>query len=178
MPHSMAPHAVSSLSHVHPHLRQACNAIGVSCALINLKAKEQCPEVFRHIELLRLSLSELREKFETIMAAEGLTFTDIESVNPAFYFTAEFPDDYCSIRDVEIRSAAGKKYRYVVDYMGNTRIDRAHSCGALCTPVIRTVERKRFHPKVSSCFRDLHAYSGLSSFTGFVFLCWDQPAKR
>ena len=119
--HSIAHHAVSSLSYVHPHLRQACKAIGVPCALINLKAKEPCPKVFGHIELLRLSLAALREKFESILAAEGFTLADIESVDLTFYFTAEFPDDYCSICDAEIISAAGKKYRYVVDYMGNTR---------------------------------------------------------
>jgi hypothetical protein len=119
--HSIAHHAVSSLSYVHPHLRRACNAIGVPCARINLKAIEPCPEVFRHIEPLRLSLSALREKFESILTAEGFTFADIESVDLTFYFTAEFPDDYCSICDAEILSAAGRTYRYVVDHMGDTR---------------------------------------------------------
>jgi hypothetical protein len=112
---------VSSLSYVHPHLRQACRVIGMPCARINLKAKNPCPEAFKYIEPLRLSLSALREKFESILTAEGFTFADIESVDLTFYFTAEFPDDYCSICDAEVVSTAGKNYRYVVDYMGNRR---------------------------------------------------------
>jgi len=119
--HSIAHHAASGLSFVHPHLRRACRAIGVACAVINLKAKEPCPEVFEYIEPLRLSLSSLRERFESILAAEGFTPADIESADLMFYFTAESPGDYCSICDAVIVSVAGKKYRYVVDYLGNMR---------------------------------------------------------
>lgn len=119
--HSIAHHAVSALSYLHPHLRQACNTIGVPCARVSLKEKNPCPEVFRHIEPLQLSILALREKFESILMSEGFTLAEIDSVDLTFYFTPEFPDDYCSICDSEIVSVTGKKYRYVVDYMGITR---------------------------------------------------------
>ncbi len=119
--HSIAHHATSGCSFVHPHLRRACKAIGVACVMVDLKAKEPCPEVFRHIKPLRLSLLSLRERFESILAAEGFTPADVRSADLMFYFTAESPGDYCSICDAEIVSAAGQKYRYVVDYLGNTR---------------------------------------------------------
>ncbi len=119
--HSIAHHAVSALSYIHPHLRQACNSSRMSCALIDLNTNEPCPDVFKHIEPLQLSLSALRKKFITILTAEGFNLSDIKSIYLMFYFTDEFPDDYCSICDAEIMSVNGKKYLYVVDYMGNTR---------------------------------------------------------
>jgi hypothetical protein len=91
------------------------------CALIDLKAKDPCPEVFRGNEPLRLSLGSLQEKFQSILTAEGFTLNDIEAVNLFFYFTSEFPDDYCSICEAEVVSVAGKEYRSVVDCIGATR---------------------------------------------------------
>jgi hypothetical protein len=119
--HSIAHHAVSALSYVHPHLRRACDAIGLPCAHIDLKAEDPCPEVFQGNEPLRLSLGALKGKFQHIVTAEGFTPNDIEAVNLFFYFTPEFPDDYCSICEAEVVSASGKAYRSVVDYYGATR---------------------------------------------------------
>lgn len=119
--HSIAHHAVSGLSYVHPHLRQACRAIGAPCVRVELKLEDPCPEVFLKNEPLHLSLLALRQKFKDILVAEGFTFDDIESVNLTFHFTAEFPDDYSSLCDAKVVSRDGTEYRYVVDYFGKTR---------------------------------------------------------
>ena len=116
-----AHHAVSGLSNIHPHLRQACDSLGVLCAKINLKEKEPCPGVFRHIEPLRLSLNTLRRKCESILETEGFTVAEIKTIELTFYFPSEFEDDYRSICESEIVSETGHTYRYVVDILGNAR---------------------------------------------------------
>ena len=91
--HSIAHHAVSGLSYVHPHLRRACRAIGVLCVRVNLKSEDPCPEVFLQDGPLHFSLLALRQKFQNILVAEGFTPDDIGSVDLTFYFPPEFPDE-------------------------------------------------------------------------------------
>ncbi len=89
---------------------------------IDLKAEDPCPEAFRDIEPLHLSLVALRKKFEDILKAEGFTFSDVEAVDLTFHFCDEFPDDYCSICDARVVALGGRKFRHIVDYLGNTRV--------------------------------------------------------
>ena len=77
--HSIAHHAVSGLSHIHPHVLLACRAGGVSQMAVSLLEPEPCPESFRSIEPLRLSLRGLRARFGEILAAEGFSAADLSA---------------------------------------------------------------------------------------------------
>jgi hypothetical protein len=44
--HNIAHHAVSGLSYVHPHLRQACKGIGIDTITIDLLREQPCPDRF------------------------------------------------------------------------------------------------------------------------------------
>jgi hypothetical protein len=96
--HNIAHHAVSGLSYVHPHLRRACRNVGLSSIIIDLGQNDPCPEQFKTIEPLRLSLHTLKEKFQEILFAEGFKLDDVKRIVLLFDFTDEFPDDYCSNR--------------------------------------------------------------------------------
>lgn len=92
--HSIAHHAVSGLSYIHPHLAQACNNAGLVSIVIDLKQEEPCPDAFVRIKPLRLAVQAMRNRFEEILASEGFAPTDLLAATLRF----EFPDkmDYCS----------------------------------------------------------------------------------
>ena len=118
--HSIAHHAASGLSFVHPHLRRACREAGLDSLMISLISDDPCPEGFRHIEPLRLSLRSLRARFEEILQAEGFSMADIKVIDLDFQFRQAFPDDYCSLCHARLVDRSGKVFSYVVDYLGQT----------------------------------------------------------
>jgi hypothetical protein len=118
--HSIAHHAVSSLSYVHPHLRQACKAIGIDTITIDLMQDQPCPDRFLNIEPLRLSLKALQGKFKEILTSEGFTTNEIMTIELRFEFTEEFPDDYCSNCYARLISKNGRVFERAVNYMGQT----------------------------------------------------------
>jgi hypothetical protein len=118
--HSIAHHAVSGLSYVHPHLRQACKAIGIDTITIDLMREQPCPDRFLNIEPLRMSLKALQDKFEEILTSEGFTKNEIGEINLKFEFTEEFLDDYCSNCYARLVSKNGKVFERAVNYMGKT----------------------------------------------------------
>lgn len=118
--HSIAHHAVSGLSYVHPHLRRACNAAGLVSVAIDLGIEEPCPVQFQTIESLRHSLRVLREKFIEILRSEGFGEKDVKEIKLHFEFTREFPDDYCSNCHAYLVSQSGKEFWYAVNYLGDT----------------------------------------------------------
>ena len=118
--HSIAHHSVSGVSFVHPHVLAACRAAGLDHMSVNLIDTEPCPERFRDIEPLRLSLAGLKTKLEAILSAEGFSMADLSSAR--LTFTPAFNDsDYCSVCRATLTSAAGRTYEHVVDYLGATR---------------------------------------------------------
>ena len=68
---SIAHHAVSALSFVHPHLGQACEAEGLDSIEIFVCEDEPCPKIFMNIEPLRLALNKLKETFYGLVVTEG-----------------------------------------------------------------------------------------------------------
>jgi len=118
--HSIAHHAVSGLSYVHPHLRQACKTVGINMVTIDLMREQPCPDQFLSIDPLRLSLKALQEKFKEILKAEGFTIDEIEAIELRFEFTEEFPDDYCNNCYARLVSRSGKVYEHAVNYIGET----------------------------------------------------------
>ena len=119
--HSIAHHAVSGLSFVHPHVLMACRGAGLDRMCVNLLDPEPCPERFRDIEPLRLSLGALRSKLEGILAAEGFSLGDLSSAQLTFAPASQDCDDYSSVCHAVLTSTTGRTYEHIVDSMGTTR---------------------------------------------------------
>jgi hypothetical protein len=118
--HSIAHHAVSSLSYVHPHLRQAASKLSEALVIVDLLADEPCPKRYLSIEPVRLSLNVLKSRFCEILQSEGFEYSDLVFAGVMFEFTAEFPDDYCSNCHALLISKNEREYRSSVNYMGET----------------------------------------------------------
>jgi hypothetical protein len=115
--HSIAHHAVSSLSYVHPHVLRACRSAGIGNMQINLLVADPCPPQFVEIEPLRLSLKGLREKFETNLAAEGFSVSDLSLAT--LCFTPEpGKDDYCTVCHATLQSKDQDPVEYIVNCLG------------------------------------------------------------
>ena len=119
--HSIAHHAVSGLSFVHPHVLAACRGAGLDQMSVDLLDPEPCPERFRGTEPLRLSLRALRGKLDEILVAEGFSLGDLSSAQLTFAPASQGCDDYCSICHAVLTSATGHTYEHIVDYLGTTR---------------------------------------------------------
>lgn len=116
---SIAHHAVSGLSFVHPHLGQACESSGFDSIDIYVSETEPCPKEFLHIEPLRLALNTLKETFYGLVIAEGFEPKDIESTKLVFEFEHGQLDHYCSVCTATLVSAS-KAYQSKVNFLGNT----------------------------------------------------------
>lgn len=119
--HSVAHHAVSGLSYIHPHVLATCRSAGVEQMDIDLLDREPCPPQFRDIEPLRLSLRALREKFESVLASEGFSIADLSRAQLTFSRDSAFSDDYCSVCRAKLTSKAGRDYEHLVDCLGRER---------------------------------------------------------
>lgn len=117
--HSIAHHAVSGISYIHPHVLQACRAAGLTQMVVSLLDSEPCPESFRGIEPLRLSLRGLRMRFEEILAAEGFSVTDLTEASLTFSPDPQFSDDYCTICHSHLTSSMGRSYEHTIDCLGH-----------------------------------------------------------
>jgi hypothetical protein len=118
--HSIAHHAVSALSFIHPHLRQACRSNREKVAVIDLLADEPCPLAFLEIAPLRLALNTLKHRFVDILITEGFGLVDIKSAWAIFEFKDDYPDDFCSNCHAFLKSAEGKEFKHAVNYLGNS----------------------------------------------------------
>jgi hypothetical protein len=117
--HNIAHHAVSALSCIHPHLRNACSAVGLNALEIDVLERDPCPQQFQECDPLRLFLRTLHETFERILASEGFGLEDLDQAVLRFEFPGTLPDSYCSTCVVRIRTKTGKTFHKAVDYFGN-----------------------------------------------------------
>lgn len=117
--HSIAHHAVSGLSYVHPHVVCACRHAGASCMQVNLLAADPCPPQFAEIAPLRSSLKGLREKFETILAIEEFSLSDL-SLATLCFIPEPGKDDYCTICHATLQSKNQEPVECIVNYLGQT----------------------------------------------------------
>jgi hypothetical protein len=118
--HNIAHHAVSGLSYVHPHLKQAVETQGLDSFSINLLCENPCPPSFRSIESLQLALLALKDKLGQIVSSEGLSVSDLHSADLLFEFPSNYPDDYCSDCHAVLVSVSGKTFRQSVNYLGQS----------------------------------------------------------
>lgn len=116
---SIAHHAVSGLSYIHPHVLHACRSVGMGNMQVNLLVADPCPLQFYEIESLRSSLKGLREKFEAILAAEGFSFSDLSLATLSFTPAPDM-DDYCAICHATLQSKDQEPVEYTVNYLGQT----------------------------------------------------------
>jgi hypothetical protein len=119
--HSIAHHAVSALSYVHPHLLIACRGAGLKRLAVELLEADPCPARFQHIAPLKLSLGALRSKFEDILRAEGFSLSEVSRACLTFRPDLQQNDDYCSICRAVLISRTGRTYEHEVDWLGQSR---------------------------------------------------------
>ncbi len=118
--HSLAHHAVSALSYVHPHLSESCEREGLSSIEIDLMAANSCPKQFLGNKPLELSLNELKVTLNTILESEGFKINDLKSIILEFSFYHGQKDHYCSNCKATLYSTECRLYERTVNYMGDT----------------------------------------------------------
>ena len=118
--HSTAHHAVSGLSYLHPHLRQACRLANLSNVTVELLAENPYPHNLVHLQPLFLALAALKVKFTEILNSEGFAVEDLQSATLRFEFEPKFTDDFSSNCFAQLVSMNGKAYEHFVDYLGNS----------------------------------------------------------
>jgi hypothetical protein len=118
---SIAQHSVSGLSYVHPHLSLACKQFGLKSMQVNLNQNDPCPELFKSIEAVHLSLISLRKRFEQMVLAEGFTLDDIREITLLFEIPEYSADDYCMNCTSRLVSKTGKVYIHAINCLGRPR---------------------------------------------------------
>lgn len=117
--HSVAHHAVSGLSYLHPHLARACRANDLPEANINLIADAPLSPGLIASEELYLAVTSLRARFAQILESEGFALTDLRTARLLFKF-AGYRDDHCSDCHAHLVSRSGRKFMSAVNYLGNS----------------------------------------------------------
>jgi hypothetical protein len=119
--HNIAHHAVSGLSFVHPHVVATCRSGGLDFLSVDLLQADPCPERFRDVTPLRLSLRALKSKLESMLASEGFSLSDLAAAELTFRPFSKDSDDYSSVCYARLRSKTGHTYEHVVDCSGESR---------------------------------------------------------
>lgn len=119
--HSIAHHAASGVSFVHPHVLHACTELGSGELEVNLLNGELCPPSCSNNETLRRSLEGVRLKLSEILAAEGMIVEDLARASLTFVRAPEARDDYSTICRAQLTAQNGYTADVTVDFMGNTR---------------------------------------------------------
>lgn len=86
---------------------------------VNLLLANPCPPQFAEIEPLGLSLKGLREKLETILAAEGFSLSDL-AIATLCFTPDQGKDDYCAICHASLQIGDQEPVEYIVNYLGQT----------------------------------------------------------
>ncbi|WP_448647360.1 hypothetical protein [Pseudomonas mohnii] len=116
--HSIAHHAASSLSYVHPHLLQALKATGELIATVDLLSTTPYPKELHNHPHLPTALSSLRGRFEQIVKPEGFLITDLNEAKLFFKPDGQYRDDYCCECHARLSHSSGRKYFAAVNCMG------------------------------------------------------------
>jgi len=112
--HSIAHHAASGLSYVHPHLFHACASVAVHEATIDLLSDNPYPLGLPTVEPLRLSLGCVARKFKSILLAHGLSISDVSDAALRVQFPLVGGDGYACQVEARITSSRRKVYYTVV----------------------------------------------------------------
>jgi hypothetical protein len=121
---SLAHHAASNLSYVHPYVRQASRTVGSDTVLIDLLLEEPCPSELSEQTQLSQALRSLRVRFVEMLASEGFSLGTLKEAKLLFEFSSQFPDDHCSNCHTRLVAQSGREYVHAVNYLGASIIAR------------------------------------------------------
>lgn len=125
--HSIAHHAVSGLSFIHPHVLETCRSAGVQHVSIDLLDPEPCPKEFRVVLPLLLSLRCLRTKLDEILTAEGFSLSDLSRASLTFFPDPRLHDDCSSICHSILTTVTGRTYEHVINCLGEPQPKEQYS---------------------------------------------------
>ena len=117
---SIAHHAASGLSYVHPHLLQALKVTGEPFATVDLLSATPYPKELRSHPHLPTALSSLRDRFEQILKSEGFLITDLNEAKLFFKSDGQYHDEYCCECHARLSHSSGRKYFAAVNCMGKS----------------------------------------------------------
>ncbi|MCP1453440.1 hypothetical protein [Pseudomonas kilonensis] len=117
---SIAHHAASSLSYVHPHLLQALKATGEPIAMVDLLSATPYPKELRSHPHLPTALSSLRDRFEQILKSEGFLISDLNEAKLFFKPDGQYSGEYCCECHAKLLHSSGRKYFAAVNCMGKS----------------------------------------------------------
>lgn len=84
--HSLAHHAQSGLSYLHPHLAEACSAIGVNVATVEVMSQQPYPAGLPASKPLELALGELHQFFSALLQKHHVSPEQVQSCLLTFTF--------------------------------------------------------------------------------------------
>ncbi|WP_434939010.1 hypothetical protein ACRWQN_16905 [Shewanella sp. HL-SH8] len=114
--HSVAHHAVSALSWLHPRLGQEClgqNVIELNFDLLNSNITNQN---FVASNETKMAFNTLKSTFERIAEAEGVEVNQLVNASISFGFAKDHWPNYCCC---SCTSSSGKFVSVKVDGLGN-----------------------------------------------------------
>lgn len=115
---SIAHHAASSLSYVHPHLLQALKATAESIAKVDILSATPYPKELLSHSHLPTALSSLRDRVEQILKSEGFLITDLNEAKQFFKPDGQYRDEYCCECHARLSHSSGRKYFAAVNCIG------------------------------------------------------------
>ena len=116
--HSVAHHAASSLSYLHPHLGQVTEETGSTSIEVDLVSPQSLPAETRVSEPLKLASAALQSRFKEMLKAEGFAADDLQVGRLFFEFQPDFRD-YWPVRvGAALRSASSRTYIHAVNQVG------------------------------------------------------------
>ncbi len=118
--HSLAHHAASSLSYVHPHLGEATEKAGKSAVEVDVLATRVVPEGLGAAKPLELSLSALKQRFLTILASEHFEPSGLAAARLFFEFREDFSDYWPTRVSAVVQSLSGRPHIHAVNLMGDS----------------------------------------------------------
>jgi hypothetical protein len=84
--YSTVQHSVSGLCFIHPHMGEACIAMGLTKVSLDLLGLNFIPELKSIPKELKLSSEALKEKFIELLCKQGIKADEIKNAYIKFYF--------------------------------------------------------------------------------------------
>ncbi len=133
--HSIAHHAGSGLSWLHPHLFEACTAFGTSAVLVEIHSELYFAPSVPLSRELAASLDSLVGRFKSILQAEGFSAQDVERAAVLFEYPPQYTDGFSVNCHARLSDRQGNVYTHSVDYTGRAIAPRFETLEAQCRVV-------------------------------------------
>ncbi|QVW26708.1 hypothetical protein KJF94_14720 [Pseudomonas hormoni] len=118
--HSLAHHAASSLSYVHPHLSEALRTLNTSFAAFDLMERDVCPPALESHPYLSNGLKSVQARFVEILEREGFTLSALQGATVLFKFDQDRLDDFGCECHARLVTPNGREYVAAVNYLGKS----------------------------------------------------------